>query len=450
MSATGAFGMGAAAPAATRRATSAVRHVYRAECRKLGSQLATRVLAVTCVLAPFAFAGILKAQSGLPADTLFGVWARSSGFALSLVILSFAGAWGFPVIAGVVAGDIFSSEDRYGTWKTVLTRSCARRDLFAGKLLAAATFSVGLTSLAAAASLVAGLALIGTQSLVGLSGALISPGACLVLVVCAWVVSLLPVLAFTALAVLFSVATRNGIIGVMGPTVISLLMQLLALIGNGVWVHTVLIGGTVNGWHGLFTSDRFYGPLIVTSLASVAWIAACVGASWLMLRRRDFAGSPPTRKIGWVRPVRAVLVTVALIALLALACNWGPTGVTAARMNASITPTFNNLTLLQQRELGRTVPAGAKLQIQTLCSRRSGTNRGPGDDWACTLDVFIPQLGAVPYQQTPVTYDVSVQSDGCYKAEAPPSFVGQQDMRAAGGRSVVNPLFTIYGCFNTF
>ena len=56
----------------------------------------------------------------------------------------------------------------------------------------------------------------------------------------------------------------------------------------------------------------------------------------------------------------------------------------------------------------------------------------------------------MPFQVTPVAYDVSVKSDGCYKADAPPSFVGQQMMRAARmARSVVNPLFTIYGCFNT-
>lgn len=57
--------------------------------------------------------------------------------------------------------------------------------------------------------------------------------------------------------------------------------------------------------------------------------------------------------------------------------------------------------------------------------------------------------GAVPFQQTPVVYDMSVKSNGCYKAEAPPTFVGQQLMRDAHGHNVVNPLFTIYGCFDT-
>jgi hypothetical protein len=44
---------------------------------------------------------------------------------------------------------------------------------------------------------------------------------------------------------------------------------------------------------------------------------------------------------------------------------------------------------------------------------------------------------------------VSVQYNGCYKAQSPPSFVGQQTMRDAHGRDVVNPLFVVYGRFNT-
>ena len=52
-----------------------------------------------------------------------------------------------------------------------------------------------------------------------------------------------------------------------------------------------------------------------------------------------------------------------MIAFLAIASNWGPAGVTAARLKASITPTFNNLTVLQQRELGRAVAPGARLNV---------------------------------------------------------------------------------------
>ncbi|HUJ34563.1 MAG TPA: ABC transporter permease [Solirubrobacteraceae bacterium] len=447
MSATHALRSGEAIPEPSAGRHAGVRHVYRAERRKLSNQLSTRLLALICIVGPFAFAGVLKIQTGSPADTLFGVWVHQSGFALSLVVLSFCGAWGFPVLAGVLAGDIFASEDRYGTWKMVLTRSSTRRELFAGKVLAAMTFSVALLVLLAVASLAAGLLLVGDGSVVDLSGRALSPGHSLVLVLVAWILNLLPMLAFTSLAVLLSVATRNGIVGVVGPALIDLVMQLLLLVGSGVWLHLLLASSAFQDWYALFTAHPYFGPLVVACIVSLIWIAAALAGSWLLIRRRDYAGAPVSRRPGWVVPVRVAVGSAALVAFLAVASNWGPAGDTAAKLKASLEPTFNNLTLLQQRELGRVVAPGARLNVLTNCSRRASTPKGPGD-WICTLDVFIPQPGAQPFNQTPVTYDVSLQSNGCYKAESPPSFVGQQTMKDAHGNQVVNPLFVIYGCFN--
>jgi ABC-2 type transport system permease protein len=440
-----------AVPAAPAAPTGRLWHVYRAERRKLASQLVVRLLALICLLGPFAFAAVLGAQSASPADTLFGVWAHSSGFAVSLVVLGFAGQWGFPVIAGIVAGDIFSSEDRYGTWKMVLTRSCSRGDVFWGKVLAAATFTVALAVLTAVASLIAGLVLVGDQPLVSLSGTLFSAGKMAGLVLASWLVCLLPMLAFTSMAVLFSVLSRNGIVGVIGPSLMALVMQLLALIGTGVWAHLLLVGTAFDAWHGLFVAHAYFGPMIVSLVVSLLWTAACLAAAWLVLRRRDFAGTPAQRRIGWAAPLRVALGAVAVIALIAVACSWGRPAVTAARLKNSITPAFNDLTLLQQRELGRNVPAGYQLNVISGCNRRSSSsNTGPGDDWVCTMQVVVPQQqGGLPFQITPVSYDVSVKSNGCYKADAPPSFIGQQRMKVPGGKTVVNPLFTIYGCFNT-
>jgi hypothetical protein len=142
-----------------------------------------------------------------------------------------------------------------------------------------------------------------------------------------------------------------------------------------------------------------------------------------------------------------VLGSVAILAALAAATGLGPTTITPARLQASLTPEFNNLTLMQQRLLGRRIGSGARLRIMSKCLRRGGSASGPGDDWTCTLSVFIPQQGVEPFRETPVTYDMSVQADGCYKAEGPPVFIGQQTMRDSHGATVVNPLFTIYGCF---
>jgi ABC-2 type transport system permease protein len=429
------------------RARSGVRAVFRVERRKLAAQPAIRLLALVCLLGPFLFAGILKVQSGSPTDTLYGVWVHSSGFALSLLVLAFAGSWGFPVVVGIVAGDVFSSEDRYGTWKLVLTRSCTRRELFAGKLLAAGAFSLGLVTLTAVASLLAGVVLVGDQPLVSLSGTQFSPAHSLALVALSWLLAALPALAFASLAALLSIATRNGIMGVVGPGLAALAMQLLLLVGAGVWTHMLLAGSAFNTWHALFNAHPYYGPLVIGVIVSLLWTAACTAAAWTILRRRDFAGVPVARRPGWRTPVSATLVLAAVIALLAISADWGPVGVTAARLKASLIPAFNNLTLLQQRELGRQVPAGARLNILPNCSRRGPTADGPGD-WVCTMNVIIPATGAVPFSTTIVTYDVSVTSDGCYKAQSPPAFIGQQTMRDAAGGTVVNPLYTIYGCFN--
>lgn len=430
------------------RRAAGVRSVFGIERRKLSSQLAVRVLALICLLGPFIFAAILRVQSGSPTDTLFGIWVHSSGFALSLVLLAFAGAWGLPIIAGVVAGDMFSAEDRYDTWKLVLTRSCTRRDLFVGKLMAAGLFCLALLTLTAISSLVAGLVLVGDHSLVGLNGTLFSSGRSVGLVLASWALCAFPMLAFASLGVLFSVATRNGIMGVIGPPLTALAMQLLLLVGSGIVMHMLLAGSAFNTWHALFAGKPYFGPLLIGIGVSVVWTVTALWVAWRLLRRRDFAGTPTSRRQGWVMPVRASVALAALIALLAIAGNWGPTGVTANRLQNNFAASFNNLTLLQQQELGREVPAGAQLNILPVCSRRGSTPKGPGD-WVCTLNVAIPQPGAVPFNNTPVSYDVSVQSDGCYKAQSPPAFIGQQLMKVPDGSLVVNPLYTIYGCFNT-
>jgi len=180
--------------------------------------------------------------------------------------------------------------------------------------------------------------------------------------------------------------------------------------------------------------------VIAGCLVAVAWIAARLTAAWLILRARDFAGTHVTRRPGWVMPARIVVAFAAVIALLALAGGWGPTGVTAGRLRGSLAPAFDQLTVLQQRPVGCNVPRGARLRSQTACARHASTPTGPGD-WSCMVTVFTPQAGANPFAQTPVTHGVSVSSDGCYKATAPPSFVGQQTMRDSKGASVVNDFF---------
>ena len=114
---------------------------------------------------------------------------------------------------------------------------------------------------------------------------------------------------------------------------------------------------------------------------------------------------------------------------------------------SAITPEFHRLTILQQRLLGHPIPADARYRIVPGCGRRDSSPVGPGD-WTCTMNVYVVLPGAAPLTATPVSYDVSVESNGCYKAQSPPGYVGQAEIRDTTGRRVVNPLVVIYGCFN--
>jgi ABC-2 type transport system permease protein len=429
---------------------------WRTEIAKLAAQPVLRLIVVLAVLGPFAFGLLLKIQSGTPSDALFGVYVHDSGFAVSLVVLSFAGNWGVPIIAGLVAGDMFSGEDRHNTWKTILTRSCSLGDLFAAKLLAAASVVCGLVLLAGLASIVAGIVFVGAHPLVNLGGQEISAGRALGLTALAWVLCLLPALSYTGLAILFSVASRNGIVGVVGPLVAAMATLLLNLIGQGVWVHLLLVGATFTNEFGLFAAHPFLGPLAVTLIAGLVWAAGSLAAAWLILRRRDFlAGASGVHRAGWQVPARLAVAVAATVGVLALACNLGPVGVTKVRVQNAVAATFSNASLLQQALLGRHPPAGARLDVQPYCGRGAGVrSRGPGD-WLCNVFVYLPQLKStltnrkgVPFQRTNVEYDVSVSSNGCFKAESPPTFIGNPTMSDASGARTTNPLYVVYGCFN--
>jgi len=416
--------------------------VSRFEMAKLLAQWPTRILPLVCVLAPLAFGALLRIQSGVPQDTLFGVWVHTSGFAIPLVILSFAGAWGFPVIAGVVGGDMLASEDRLGTWKTVLTRSCARSEIFLGKIATAFTYTLAVVLLLGAGSILAGVVATGTQPLVGLSGQTLMSSHAAALTIAAWGISLLPALGFTALALLISAVTRSSAAGMLGPLVVALAMQLLALTGSGDVVRALLLSTALDAWNGMFAAPSYTRPMLWAALTSLCYLIVCLTVAWLSLRDRDVAGTTSEER-GWGRQLRALAIATAVVALLGAVSNLGPTSITADKLDKSISQTFQNLTIVQQKDLGRQVPVGGHLDLFSSC-RRQGVQhatRGPGDDWLCGLE--IAKYGGV----SSVSYDVAVKPNGCYTAEGPPSFIGPLTIRRRNRPPIVNPLFRFNGCF---
>ena len=78
--------------------------------------------------------------------------------------------WGLPLITSLVAGDIVASESHNGTLKTILTRSRERGEVFAGKVLATATYTIALVFSMGLVGLVAGSIAWGFHPLTSLSG----------------------------------------------------------------------------------------------------------------------------------------------------------------------------------------------------------------------------------------------------------------------------------------
>src|SRR5258708_30462156 len=96
------------------------------------------------MIVPVIFVVVLQIQSGGPNDVPLGRYIRDSGIVTPLVVLLFMSIWGFPLITALVAGDIVASETHSGTLKTILTRSRERGQVFAGKALAAFTYTLAI------------------------------------------------------------------------------------------------------------------------------------------------------------------------------------------------------------------------------------------------------------------------------------------------------------------
>jgi ABC-2 type transport system permease protein len=262
----------------------------RWELRKLRAQYRARAVLIGAVLGPIPVVVIIHGQSRPPKDTLLGRFATENAFALSLLVLSFAAQWVLPLLTAVVAGDVFASEDQHGTWKTVLTRSTSRAQLFWAKTLTAGGFAVVMLALLAGSTIVSSMVVLGQDPMLGLSGQTIPAGTALQLVTASWATMLAPTLGFTCLAIVLSVWSRNPAVGIAAPVVLGMVMQLVGALGGVEAIRPFLLTTPFEAWHGLFTEPRFTGPLVQGLVVSGVWSALALTAAFLMLRRRDITG----------------------------------------------------------------------------------------------------------------------------------------------------------------
>src|SRR5947208_175231 len=190
--------------------TAAVAKVYRWEIAKLLAQKRTYLGLVSAMAVPLIFVVVLVLQSVGPNDVPLGRYIRDTGLATPFVVLFFMSIWGFPLITALVAGDIVASETQNGTLKTILTRSRERGQVFAGKALAAFTYTLAVVVSMGVVGVVAGSVAWGFHSFTSLSGTPVSAGRGLGLMFASLAVYVVPLAGIAAFGLLVSTITRNS------------------------------------------------------------------------------------------------------------------------------------------------------------------------------------------------------------------------------------------------
>jgi ABC-2 type transport system permease protein len=269
---------------------TSVAHVYRWEIAKLLAQKRTYLGLGTAIVVPIIFVVVLVLKSGGPNDVPLGRYIRDTGLAVPFVVLFFMSIWGLPLITALVAGDIVASESHNGTLKTILTRSRERGEVFAGKVLATATYTLSLVFLMGIVGLCAGSIAWGFHPLTSLSGTQVPAGHGLVLLLASLAVYALPLAGIAAFGLLLSTVTRNSAAAVVGALMWALLMQLLGVLPGTESIRPYLLGTQFEAWHGFLRTPTDWAPVTRAIWLCAIYIGVPLTIAYLVFLRRDVAG----------------------------------------------------------------------------------------------------------------------------------------------------------------
>ncbi|WP_433187398.1 ABC transporter permease [Actinoallomurus sp. CA-150999] len=420
---------------------------YRFELVKLLSQWRIRVLLLACWIAPAGFVAAVSVQSQLPADTVFGRWMHATGWAGALVVLDFSRSWALPLLTALVAGDVFATEDRLGTWRHLLVAVRSPKRIFVAKSLASLTVLVLLVAGLAASGIAGGLAAVGNRPLVGLDGHLLTPAAAAGTVLLSWACVLAPTLAFAAIGLLGSVALGRSTMGLLMPALVAFALQLAQLLPLPVAVQLALPSHAFLAWRGLFTSPAQVGPLLVGLVVSLAWAAVATALAYYLFLRRDFTdlaydGSGRRVLVAGVLPL-AGLVALTVVVLIGATPAKG-SGIERVKLQNSLATVYAHLYRLQTQELHRPAVTEAQLRATASCDKGGSmvADHGPGNDWRCVVTWHLPGASAAGT----AIYQLDVTADGRYVADGdgPKEVNGYFPVRTQTG-DAPNPLWQFDG-----
>ncbi|SEK51523.1 ABC transporter permease [Streptacidiphilus jiangxiensis] len=440
---TAAPGAGAAGP----RRPVPLGNIVWFELVKQFSAWRVRLLILLCWLGPGLLVFGIGQQATLPSDTLFGRWMHTTGWAGSLVVLGWAGTWALPLVTSVVAGDVFASEDRLGTWRHVLVAVRSHRRIFAAKAVASVTVIALLVAGLVVSGVVGGLLAEGNQPLIGLGGQQLSGSEAGNAVLLAWLCVLAPTLALAAIGLLGSVALGRSPMGLLLPMLAALGMQVAQMLPLPVAVRLALPGYAFISWNGLFAAPQQLGPLLIGVAVSLLWAVVATALAYLLFLRRDFTnlnndGAGRRMLTMGVLPLAGLLAATA--GVVALTTDSSGSGITQAKVQRSVAAVFAQLYPYQQMEIHQPAVTAAQLQTTAVCSKNEGlgAQAGPGNDWRCTVNWIVPGTG-VPTQ---AVYQLNVTANGRYSADGDgPVQVNGYFVIIANGKATPNPLWQFDG-----
>jgi ABC-2 type transport system permease protein len=264
--------------------------VYRWEVVKLLAQKRTYLGLGAATLVPIIFVVVLLIQSGGPNDVPLGRYIRDTGLAVPFVVLFFMSIWGLPLITALVAGDIVASESHNGTLKTILTRSRDRGEVFAGKALATATYTLAIVFAMGLTGAIAGSLAWGFHPLTSLSGTKVSATEGVGLLFLSMLVYALPLAGIAAFGVMLSTITRNSAAAVVGALMWALFMQLLGVLPGTESIRPYLLGTQFEAWHGFLRVPVDWSPVLRALWVCTIYIGIPAIVAYLVFLRRDVAG----------------------------------------------------------------------------------------------------------------------------------------------------------------
>jgi ABC-2 type transport system permease protein len=267
-----------------------VSRVYKWEILKLLAQKRTYLGLGVAMLVPLIFTFVLIIKPGGPNDIPLGRYIRQTGLALPFVVLFFMSIWAFPLITALVAGDIVASESHNGTLKTILTRSRNRGQIYAGKVLAAFTYTAFVLLAMGTVAVVAASIEWGFNPLTSLSGTTISAGHALGLLAASLAIYAWPMAAIAAFGLFLSTITRNSAAAVVGTLMWALFMQLLGVLPGTEAIRPYLLGEQFQAWHGFLRTPADWTPVVRALWVCAIYVTVPVAAGYLVFLRRDVAG----------------------------------------------------------------------------------------------------------------------------------------------------------------